>query len=39
LGGFDHSRAGVFDEIVEGLIDSADVAAEFRRLSAEIAGR
>jgi len=39
FGGFDRSRAGVFDEIVEGLIDSADVAAEFRRLSAEIAGR
>lgn len=39
FGGFDSSRADAFDEIIEGLIDSCDVAADFRRLSAQIAGK
>ena len=39
FGGFDSSRADAFDEVIEGLIDSRDVAGDFRRLSAAIAGK
>jgi 2-methylcitrate dehydratase PrpD len=36
FGGFDRSRADFFDEVIDGLIDSADVSADFRRLTAEV---
>jgi 2-methylcitrate dehydratase PrpD len=36
FGGFDRSRADVFDEVIDDLIDSADVSADFRGLTAEV---
>jgi hypothetical protein len=36
FGGFNPHRADVFDEVIEGLIDSADVSADFSRLTAEV---
>jgi 2-methylcitrate dehydratase PrpD len=39
FGGFDRSRADIFEDAVEGLLDSSDVAADFRRLSSEMDAR
>ncbi|HET6190322.1 MAG TPA: MmgE/PrpD family protein [Trebonia sp.] len=36
FGGFAPSRAGIVGEVVDGLVDSRDVAADFRKLSNEI---